>query len=161
MFQASLFIYGAISSVPGQKTISTVLLFTFHHDTINKLSTNSFPEMLLLPDKSTYSSRVGPCIQGCITSAMPSYLFTCAFAHTLGIWIYLGILTHVEFWQKKFDDNVRRDAVAAEALQASHVKCLIVWECTIKRMMKDAQYESQILEQCLRFIHSDCDRLEL
>lgn len=142
LFQTSLFIYGAISSVPEQKTISTVLLFTFHYDTINKLSTNSFPEMLLLPDKSTYSSRVGPCIQGCITSAIQPYLFTCAFAHTIGLQIFLSILTHVEFWQKKFDDNVRRNAVVAEALRASHVKCLVVWKCTIKRMMKDSQYES-------------------
>ena len=69
--------------------------------------------------------------------------------------------SRIEFWQKKFDDNVRRDKVVAEALETGHVKCLVVWECTIRKMMKNPQYESQILEQCLEFIHSGCDRLEM
>ena len=31
----------------------------------------------------------------------------------------------------------------------------------MKMMMKDSLYEPQIPEQCLEFIHSECDRLEL
>lgn len=69
--------------------------------------------------------------------------------------------SRVEFWQKKFDDNIRRDAVVRAALQDNKIKCLVVWECTIRKMMKNPQYESQILEQCLDFIHADCDRVEL
>lgn len=34
--------------------------------------------------------------------------------------------SRVEFWQKKFDDNVRRDAVVRAELQERGVKCLIV-----------------------------------
>ena len=44
--------------------------------------------------------------------------------------------SRIEFWQKKFDDNIRRDAVVEVALQENGVKCLVVWECTIKQMMK-------------------------
>ena len=35
--------------------------------------------------------------------------------------------SHVEFWQNKFDDNVRRDAVVKDELQEQRIKCLIVW----------------------------------
>ena len=44
--------------------------------------------------------------------------------------------SRVEFWQKKFEDNVRRDAVVKVGLQENKIKCLVVWECTIKQMMK-------------------------
>ena len=63
--------------------------------------------------------------------------------------------TRIEFWQKKFDDNVRRDAVVRAALQESEVKCLVVWECTIKRMMKDRQYEAKIIEECKQFLAAE------
>lgn len=42
--------------------------------------------------------------------------------------------SRVEFWQKKFDDNVRRDSAVKAELLEHGIKCLIVWECTIKRM---------------------------
>ena len=45
--------------------------------------------------------------------------------------------SRVEFWQKKFDDNVRRDSAVKAELLEHGIKCLIVWECTIKRMQKD------------------------
>ena len=44
--------------------------------------------------------------------------------------------SRVEFWQKKFDNNIRRDAVVKAGLQGNKIKCLVVWECTIKLMMK-------------------------
>ena len=65
--------------------------------------------------------------------------------------------SRVEFWQKKFDDNVRRDAVVAEELQKQGIKQLIVWECTINRMKKDAEFEADILSQIASFINNQCD----
>lgn len=53
--------------------------------------------------------------------------------------------SRVEFWQKKFDDNVRRDRIVQDELQERNIKCLIVWECTIKRMQKDEHEESLVL----------------
>ena len=32
------------------------------------------------------------------------------------------------------------------------VKCLVIWECTIKRTMKDRQYEAKIIEECKQFL---------
>ena len=51
--------------------------------------------------------------------------------------------SRVEFWQKKFDDNVQRDAVVKAELLERGIKRLIVWECTIKRMMKSSDIERQ------------------
>ena len=41
--------------------------------------------------------------------------------------------TRPEFWQQKFDDNVRRDARNQEALILSGWRVAIVWECGLRR----------------------------
>lgn len=69
--------------------------------------------------------------------------------------------SRVEFWQKKFDDNVRRDAIVTTALQENKIKCLVVWECTIKQMMKRQEFEQQIIEKCISFLISNEQQLEL
>jgi len=67
----------------------------------------------------------------------------------------------LEFWQKKFDDNVRRDSVVNAELLERGIKCLIVWECTIKRMMKSSDIERQIIQQCTGFLRAKKMLLEL
>lgn len=62
--------------------------------------------------------------------------------------------SHVEFWRKKFDDNVRRDAVVRAALQRDKTKCLVIWECKIKQMMKNPEIENTIMQRCREFLHS-------
>ena len=61
--------------------------------------------------------------------------------------------SRIEFWQKKFDDNVRRDAAVAEELQKQGIKQLIVWECTIKQMIKDPEFEIAMISQINSFIN--------
>jgi len=63
--------------------------------------------------------------------------------------------SRVEFWQKKFEDNVRRDAVVKEELQKCGIKCVVVWECTIRRMMKNEQYKEHLITDISDFIVSD------
>lgn len=62
--------------------------------------------------------------------------------------------SRVEFWQKKFDDNVRRDAVVRQELEKSGIKCLIIWECTLKQMTKDSEYTKTIVRQIEEFLIS-------
>lgn len=62
--------------------------------------------------------------------------------------------SRVEFWQKKFDDNVRRDAVVRQELEKSGIKCLIIWECTLKQMTKDSEYTKTIVKQIEEFLIS-------
>ena len=66
-----------------------------------------------------------------------------------------------DFWQKKFDANVRRDSMVKRDLQDQKIKQLIVWECTIKKMQRDKNYERRIVQQCSLFITSDIAQLEL
>ena len=69
--------------------------------------------------------------------------------------------TRVDFWQKKFEDNVRRDKIIKNELQKRNIKCLIVWECTIRQMMKKPETESCIIKKCIDFMFSDEKILEI
>ena len=69
--------------------------------------------------------------------------------------------SRIDFWQKKFDANVRRDSMVKRDLQNQKIKQLIVWECTIKKMQRDRNYEQRIVQQCTLFVTSDIAQLEL
>lgn len=69
--------------------------------------------------------------------------------------------SRVEFWQKKFDDNIRRDNDVVAALSDRGIKRLVVWECTIKRMAKDEQYKTFVLDECRQFLLSSVSQEEL
>lgn len=60
--------------------------------------------------------------------------------------------SRVEFWQKKFDDNVRRDQLVRETLESQGIRCLVVWECALKKMRKDGEFEEKQLELISRQI---------
>lgn len=61
--------------------------------------------------------------------------------------------SRVDFWQKKFDDNVRRDKLVKETLESQGIRCLVVWECAIKRMQKNSKIETDELQMLSRSIH--------
>ena len=60
--------------------------------------------------------------------------------------------SHIEFWERKFAQNVERDALVRRELERKGIKCLIVWECTIRRMQKDATIERAFLKKILGFL---------
>ena len=68
--------------------------------------------------------------------------------------------SRIEFWQKKFDENIRRDAIFAEELQKQGIKQLVLWECTIKQMRKDSRFEAQVLSQIVSFFSSHYSSVE-
>ena len=63
--------------------------------------------------------------------------------------------SRVDFWTEKFQKNVRRDEQVRAELAEKSVKMLIVWECTVKRMMKDAAATKEVLDQIEDFLKSD------
>lgn len=69
--------------------------------------------------------------------------------------------SNVEFWEKKFERNIVRDKVVSQTLFDTNIKCLIVWECTIKKMKKDIKTESEILEKIIGFLESGQLYMEL
>ena len=60
----------------------------------------------------------------------------------------------VEFWQKKFDTNVKRDELVRKELTRKKVKVVIIWECTIKRMKKDKKMEEEIISSIEKMLFS-------
>ena len=46
-----------------------------------------------------------------------------------------------EFWQNKFDANVRRDKDEQEQLKSMGWRILIVWECELKKEKRDITLE--------------------
>ena len=63
--------------------------------------------------------------------------------------------SRIDFWTEKFQKNVRRDQQVRAELAEKDVKMLIVWECTVKRMMKDAETATRVLDQIEEFMISD------
>ena len=59
--------------------------------------------------------------------------------------------SRIEFWQKKFDNNVRRDDAVSNELHDRNVKCLIIWECTIKEMQRNQLSRESVLAAVMSF----------
>lgn len=88
-------------------------------------------------------------VNGCFWHRHPS----CKFAYTPK--------SRVEFWQKKFDDNVRRDSVVKAELLEHGIKLLTVWECAIRRMQRDKIEEERALVKIIFFIKSNEKNAEI
>lgn len=69
--------------------------------------------------------------------------------------------SRVEFWQKKFEANVKRDYVVRMELQDKGIKCLIVWECTVKRMKRNQMDCEKYLKMAERFLEGNQALLEI
>lgn len=69
--------------------------------------------------------------------------------------------SRVEFWQKKFDDNVRRDSAVKAELLEHGIKLLTVWECAIRRMQRDKIEEERALAKIILFIKSNEKNAEI
>lgn len=62
--------------------------------------------------------------------------------------------SRVEFWQKKFEMNIRRDRFVKSELKDANTKCLVIWECSVKKMRKDPEFCSEILNIITDFFYS-------
>lgn len=62
--------------------------------------------------------------------------------------------SRIEFWNAKFDNNQKRDIQVQNTLTGTGIKCLVVWECSLKKMKKDETFQQQCLDQITEFIQS-------
>lgn len=62
--------------------------------------------------------------------------------------------SRVEFWSEKFRRNQERDKVVKEELEKVGVKMLIVWECTVKKMMRDDVASNNMMKKIEAFLLS-------
>lgn len=63
--------------------------------------------------------------------------------------------SRVDFWSDKFDKNVQRDHFVQDQLRARRVRCLVIWECTIRQAQKKNGDPEILLEELEAFLGSD------
>lgn len=63
--------------------------------------------------------------------------------------------SRVDFWNKKFVKNVQRDRTVLEQLRARDVRCLIIWECTLKQAQKKDGNPALLLNKIEDFLLSE------
>lgn len=66
-----------------------------------------------------------------------------------------------EFWQNKFRGNIARDKNVRKILFDQKIKCLIIWECTIKEMKKNSKMELEIFTEMITFLNNKQMYMEL
>ena len=66
-----------------------------------------------------------------------------------------------EFWLNKFDQNVKRDKRVKESLKEQNIKCLIVWECTIKKIRHKPDEIAELVDKIEKFLKSEKEYEEL
>ena len=69
--------------------------------------------------------------------------------------------TREAYWKEKFRRNKERDSVVKEQLESQGIKCLIVWECTLKKMQKDSVVKDDVEARIEKFLNSERKYLEL
>ena len=89
------------------------------------------------------------------------FVHGCFWHHHKGCKYAYTPRSRVEFWQNKFDSNVRRDSVVLHELTIMETRCLIVWECTIRRMVRSQDFEKEITTAIESFLRGDSKYLEL
>lgn len=69
--------------------------------------------------------------------------------------------SRVEFWDKKFRANIARDMEVKKTLEDQGIRMLIIWECTVKKMIKSSEVENTIMSSIDTFVTSENSYLEL
>ena len=62
--------------------------------------------------------------------------------------------SRIEFWNSKFEKNELRDLDVRRQLEARGIKCVVVWECSIKKMIKQDDYRDECICQIEQFLSS-------
>lgn len=60
--------------------------------------------------------------------------------------------SRVEFWQKKFEANKKRDYAVQKELNEKGIRYIIVWECTIRQMLKDEEMQERVISYVQKFL---------
>lgn len=58
------------------------------------------------------------------------------------------------FWTNKFEKNSQRDQKVREQLMDQNIKCLVIWECTIKKCKMKSGDTDSLLFKIVTFLNS-------
>ena len=83
------------------------------------------------------------------------FVHGCFWHHHEGCKYASSPKTRIEFWNEKFRKNKERDSRVMEELKSSGIKTLIIWECTVKQMMKSQDVAEKTLNEIEIFLLSN------
>lgn len=69
--------------------------------------------------------------------------------------------SRIDFWMNKFEKNIKRDDSVRKALEEKSIKCLTIWECTIKKAQKKNGHPELLLDEIKNFLNSNALYIEL
>ena len=69
--------------------------------------------------------------------------------------------SNVEFWKNKFGDNIKRDLTVQQVLLEQGIRIIIVWECTVKKMIRNVAFNNEILQTIDAFLINNRNILEI
>lgn len=67
--------------------------------------------------------------------------------------------SNIEFWDKKFQTNIIRDQHVLNQLYKQNIRVIIVWECTIRKMIKNLNLQTVLINEISSSIRSGVDSL--
>ena len=132
-------------------------------------STNTKPEVFfrkLLHARGYRYSLYSKKVPGHPDLWMPKYNLAVfvngCFWHRHAGCVYASVpKSRTEFWNAKFEANVKRDMKIRGRLEEDGIRQLTIWECTVKKMSKDPDFRSAVMKEIEDFIRSDGQRLEI
>lgn len=95
------------------------------------------------PDIYFISRKIAIFVNGCFWHRHPD----CKYAYTPK--------SNARSWQKKFSDNVQRDQRVVADLELHNIRYLIIWECTVRKMMKNSEYKNCIMNKIIEFLETN------
>ena len=63
--------------------------------------------------------------------------------------------SRVDFWKNKFTEKLNRDKRVQAELYEQGIRCLIVWECTIRNSRKTESELAALMQKIIDFLNSD------
>lgn len=63
--------------------------------------------------------------------------------------------SNVDYWMKKFENNIERDEKVMRALEEKRVRVIVIWECTVNKMMSDTSINEDYLAKIITFINTE------
>ena len=69
--------------------------------------------------------------------------------------------SNVSFWNTKFKANMKRDELVRSQLLDQNIKCLDIWECSIKKAARYSENRDDLFKSIIDFLKDTRSYLEL
>ena len=70
--------------------------------------------------------------------------------------------SNIEFWIRKFDQNLHHDQQVYQTLKDRGVRVIVIWECTVRKMIRDKQTAENVMIRLAEMINqNDFEFLEI